>query len=173
MPTDSQRPAEATTPADPAVAGEAWQRACLEVAAETFDAIAAVLDDCDDRTVNATPRPGTANSVFALVTHLDGVIADWGGNLVAGEEIARDRAAEFTASGTLAQARELVARMRHRLPRYVHLALTEGIADRRTISSTRSDAASSTPEFVVVHLLRELTQHTGHMQVCRDLVAGR
>ncbi len=160
-------------PADPAAAREAWQRACLEVAAETLDTITAVLDDCDDRTVNATPLPGTVNSVFALVTHLDGVIADWGGNLVAGEDIARDRAAEFTAAGTLAQARELVDRMRDRLPRYVHLALTEGIADRRAISSTRSGAASSTPEFVVAHLLRELTQHTGQLQVCRDLVAAR
>ncbi|MEZ5212727.1 DUF664 domain-containing protein [Gordonia sp. (in: high G+C Gram-positive bacteria)] len=147
--------------------------ACRTVAEETFGAIAAALDDCDDETVNATPLPGTVNSVFALVTHLDGVIADWGGNLVAGEHLPRVRAAEFTATGTVAQARALLDRMRDRLPRYLDLALTEGIANPRGISSTRADAASSTPEFVVVHLLRELTQHTGHVQICRDLVARR
>lgn len=131
-----------------------------------------MLDDLDDETVNATPGIPGVNSVFALVTHLDGVIADWGGNLVAGEGIPRDRAAEFTATGTVAQARDLLARMRERLERYVHLALTSGLANPAGISSTRADAASATPEFVVVHVLRELTQHTGHLQVCRDLVVA-
>ncbi len=149
------------------------EAACRTVAAETFDAIERALDDCDDRTVNASPRPGTVNSVFALVAHLDGVIADWGGNLVAGEDIPRDRAAEFTASGTVEQARALLARMRERLPGYLHRALTEGIAKPRVLSSTRTDAAAATPEFVVLHLLRELTQHTGQLQICRDLVASR
>ncbi|MFT3714695.1 MAG: DinB family protein [Gordonia sp. (in: high G+C Gram-positive bacteria)] len=144
------------------------------IVAETFDAIAAVLDDCDDTTVNAVPDAPGVNSVFALVTHLDGVIADWGGNLVAGEGIPRDRDAEFTATGTVAQARVLLDRMRERLPRYVHLALTRGITDRDvTIASTRPGAADATPEFAVLHLLRELTQHTGHLQICRDLVCPR
>lgn len=148
----------------------ALESAYLQVAGEILDDIAAAVDDLDDAEVNASPLPGTVNSVFALVTHLDGVIADWGGNLVADEHLPRDRAAEFSAAGTVAEARELVARMRSRLPRYVHLALTSGIANPSAISSTRADASSSTPEFVVVHLLRELAQHAGHLQICRDLV---
>ncbi|GAA4673685.1 DinB family protein [Gordonia humi] len=146
------------------------EAACTVVVEETLAAIAQVLDDCDDESVNATPVPGTVNSVFALVTHLDGVIADWGGNLVAGEGIPRDRPTEFTAQGTLAQARSILDRMSERLPRYIRLALTAGIEAPGAISSTRVDAASATPEFVVAHLLRELTQHTGHMQICRDVV---
>lgn len=151
----------------------ALEAAYAVVADETFDTIAAVLDRCDDRTVNAVVAevPGM-NSVFALVTHLDGVIADWGGNLVAGEKIPRERAGEFAATGTVAQARVLVDRMRERLPRYVHRALADGIADRSAIGSTRADAAAATGEFVILHLLRELTQHTGHLQICADLVAG-
>lgn len=148
----------------------ALETACLRIAEETVATIAAVLDDLDDDTVNATPLPPTVNSVFVLVTHLDGVVADWGGNLVAGEHLPRDRAAEFTARGSVAHARALLDRIAERLPRYLHLALTDGIADRGAIGSTRADAASSTPEFVVVHLLRELTQHTGQMEICRDLV---
>lgn len=151
----------------------ALQAAYSVVAGEILDAVSSVLDRCDDETVNAVPDAPGVNSVFALVTHLDGVVADWGGNLVAGEAIARDRAAEFASVGTVAQARRLLERMRERLPRYVHLALTDGIADRSGISSTRADAAAATPEFVVLHLLRELAQHTGHLEVCGDLVAPR
>lgn len=148
-----------------------WETAYAVVSGEILDAVSSVLDRCDDETVNAVPAAPGVNSVFALVTHMDGVIADWGGNLVAGESVPRDRAAEFTATGTVAQARTVLDRMRERLPRYVHLALTEGIANRTGISSTRADAAAATPEFVVLHLLRELAQHTGHLQVCGDLVA--
>lgn len=148
-----------------------WETAYAVVSGEILDAVSSVLDRCDDETVNAVPAAPGVNSVFALVTHMDGVIADWGGNLVAGESIPRDRAAEFTATGTVAQARTVLDRMRERLPRYVHLALTEGIANRTGISSTRADAAAATSEFVVLHLLRELAQHTGHLQVCGDLVA--
>lgn len=151
----------------------ALQAAYAVVSGEIFDAVSSVLDRCDDQTVNAVPGAPGINSVFALVTHMDGVIADWGGNLVAGEAIPRDRTAEFSALGSVAQARALLERMRERLPRYVDLALAEGIANRSGISSTRADAAAATPEFVVLHLLRELAQHTGHLEVCGDLVARR
>jgi len=151
---------------------EALETACLTIVAEILDDIAAALDDCDDATVNARPEVPGVNSVYALVAHLDGVVADWGGNLVAGETLARDRDAEFAAVGTVDQARDLLSRIRERLPRYVHRALTEGIAAPTAIASTRTDAADSSPEFVVLHLLRELAQHTGQLQVCRDVVTG-
>ncbi|MFT4085781.1 MAG: DUF664 domain-containing protein [Gordonia sp. (in: high G+C Gram-positive bacteria)] len=144
---------------------------CLRIADELFAGIDDVLEDCDDQTVNAKPAGAPqVNSVFALVTHIDGMLGFWGGSVVAGESIPRDRDAEFTATGTVEQARALVARSRERLPRWIRLALTEGIADRSPVGTTRSDVATATPEFVVLHMLRELAQHTGHLQICRDVV---
>lgn len=139
---------------------------------ELFDDIAAVLDHCDDETVNATPDVEGVNSVFALVTHIDGMIGYWLGSFVAGEEIPRDRAAEFVATGTVERARELLARTRSRVPGWASIARTEGIRNPSATGTTRPDAASSTPEFVLLHVLRELAQHTGHIQICADVVLG-
>ncbi|GAB20738.1 hypothetical protein GOEFS_128_00060 [Gordonia effusa NBRC 100432] len=139
---------------------------------ETFDCIAGVLDRCDDVTVNATPHVPGVNSVFALVAHIDGMIGYWFGSFVAGETIPRDRDAEFRARGTVDQARELLARARSRVPTGVAIARTEGVRNPSAAGTTRPDAAESTPEFVLLHVLRELTQHTGHLQICADVVGA-
>ncbi|BDH57456.1 DUF664 domain-containing protein [Tsukamurella sp. PLM1] len=153
-------------------ATEGQVTAFLAVAAETLDTIDAVLGDLDDDTVNlATPG---GNSVFALVTHTAGALGFWGGSLMAGEDIPRDRSAEFRARGTVDAAHAIVARLRTDLPRWAAMAAT-GIRNPGATGTTRRDAAAATPEWVLTHMLRELTQHTGHMEICRDIVkeAGR
>ncbi|GAA4404917.1 hypothetical protein GCM10023147_47740 [Tsukamurella soli] len=140
------------------------------VTAEVFDAIAVVLERCDDHTVNAVPDAPGVNSVFALVTHIDGMIGYWGGSFAAGEAIPRDRDAEFRARGTVEQARELLLRARTRLPGWAAAARTDGIRGRAATGTTRRDTATATPEFVLLHILRELAQHAGHLQICADLV---
>lgn len=137
---------------------------------ELFDEIAAVLGRCDDVTVNATPDVDGVNSVFALITHIDGMIGYWLGSFVAGQDIPRDRAAEFVATGTVDQARELLAQARSRVPEWVGVALDEGIRNPSATGTTRRDSASATPEFVLLHVLRELAQHVGHLQICADVV---
>ena len=78
--------------------------AFLDVAAETLDTIDRVLDDLDDTTVNAAPPVPGVNTVFALVTHVGGALGYWGGSLMAGEDIPRERSTEFRATGTVAEA---------------------------------------------------------------------
>lgn len=143
--------------------------AFLQVAGETLDTVDAVLDDCDDATVNAVPDVPGVNSVFALVTHIGGALGYWGGSLLAGEDIPRDRDAEFRATGTVEQARAIVAGLRTDLPRWAPVAAT-GIRNRDARGTTRRDSGTVTEEWVLTHMLRELTQHTGHMQICRDVV---
>lgn len=151
-------------------AAEGQIEAFLAVANESLDTIGSVLDDLDDATVNiATPG---GNSVFALVTHIGGALGYWGGSLMAGEDIPRDRSAEFRATGTVDDARAIVARLRTDLPRWAAVAAT-GIRNPAATGTTRRDAAAATPEWVLTHMLRELTQHTGHLEICRDVVAQR
>ncbi len=154
------------------VASEGQIAAFLDVAAETLDTIDRVLDDLDDRTVNAVPPVPGVNSVFALVTHIGGALGYWGGSLMAGEDIPRDRSAEFHATGTVDDARAIVARLRTDLPRWATVAAT-GIRNPAATGTTRTNAAEATPEWVLTHMLRELTQHTGHLEICRDVVAQR
>ena len=148
-------------------ASDAQIAAFLQVAAETLDTVDAVLGDLDDTTVNlATPG---GNSVFALVTHVRGALGYWGGSLLAGEDIPRDRSAEFHATGTVEQARGIVAGLRTDLARWAPVAAI-GIRNPQARGTTRRDAAAAPPEWVLTHMLRELTQHTGHMEICRDVV---
>ncbi|MET9326785.1 DUF664 domain-containing protein [Tsukamurella sp. NPDC003166] len=143
--------------------------AFLPVASESLDTIDSVLGDLDDETVNiATPG---GNSVFALVTHIGGALGYWGGSLLAGEDIPRDRSSEFVAIGTVDDARAIVRGLRADLPRWAAVAAI-GVRNPAATGTTRRDAATATPEWVLTHMLRELTQHTGHMEICRDVVVA-
>lgn len=113
-----------------------------------------------------------ANSVYALVVHCCGVMERWGGETIAGREIHRDRAAEFTATGTIDQAggaRRRPAAALGRGPRRL----------RRRRSAARSDGwrratlEPTTQGFVVLHVIEELYQHLGHVDLTVDLVLGR
>ena len=153
---------------------EGYLSSYLAVAGEVLDGYDAALDTLDDETVNATPVPGIVNSAFVLVAHIHGMVHFWGGSLIAGEEHPRDREAEFHATGTVAEGHDLVDVVRDRLPVWAEIALTEGIRNPTAKGTSRTDAESASPEWVLEHILHELAQHLGHLEVCRDvLLAGR
>ena len=54
-----------------------------------------------DELLCRAPEVEGANSVFALITHCCGVMERWGGEVIAGRQINRDRRSEFTATGSL------------------------------------------------------------------------
>lgn len=145
--------------------------AFLAVSNELFDTLDGVLTDCGDEFVNAVPNgvPGI-NSVYALAIHIAGAIGFWGGSFVSGENIPRDRDAEFRATGTVAEARAPLAHTRSQLLNWAKIARTEGIRNRAAAGTTRRDTDTVSPEFVLTHILRELAQHVGHAQICRDVV---
>lgn len=141
---------------------------------EILDGYDTALDTLDDSTVNASAVPGTVNSAFGLVAHVHGMAHYWGGSLIAGEDHPRDREAEFHATGTVAEAHDLVEVVRERMPSWAEIALTEGVRNPTAKGTSRSDAESASPEWVLDHMLHELAQHLGHLEVCRDVVlAGR
>ncbi|MGO1950078.1 MAG: mycothiol transferase [Mycobacteriaceae bacterium] len=146
--------------------------AFLAVAGEILDGYDTALDTLDDTTVNTTPVPGTVNSAFALVSHVRGMAYFWGGSFVAGEVIARDRDAEFRATGTVGEAHQVIGDVRRRLPGWASIALTEGIRNREAKGTSRRDMENATPEWVLDHILHELAQHLGHLEICRDVVVA-
>ena len=146
--------------------------AYLAVAAEVFDGMDAVLASLDDATINRTPVPGTVNTVFALVTHVHGMACYWGGSVIAGERNPRDRAAEFRAQGTVAEASVLVADLRTRLPGWVAAAAADGVRDPFAPGTSRTDSDQVSAAWILQHVLHECAQHLGHMEICRDLVVG-
>ncbi|MGO4130976.1 DUF664 domain-containing protein [Janibacter sp. RAF20_2_2] len=113
-----------------------------------------------------------ANSVYALVVHCCGVLERWGGETIAGRQIRRDRAAEFNAMGTIDQLEALVAAQRRRwvddLADY-----DAGAAPRGPDGWEEGDPDPTTQGFVVLHVIEELYQHLGHVDLTVDLVLGR
>ena len=144
--------------------------ATLAITGESLSSMTEILKGLGDELSNTRPDLPGANSPYAIVFHCVGVIEHWAGSVIAGLEIPRDRAAEFTATGRVDELITRVDDVRARLPEWVDVALREGIRDRTVVGSTRPEAATATPEWVLTHVVRELAQHLGQLELTRDVL---
>lgn len=144
--------------------------ATLVITGESLSSMTEILRGLGDELANTTPDLPGANSPYAIVFHCVAVIEHWGGSVIAGLKIPRDRATEFTATGRVDDLIARVDDVRTRLPEWVDLALREGIRDRTVMGSTRPELATATPEWVLTHLVRELSQHLGQLELTRDVL---
>jgi hypothetical protein len=138
-----------------------------------LDAMVQIVVDLGDDLANRRPNLPEANSAYALLTHCLGVMEYWGGGTVAERTFSRDRRSEFVASGGV---EELATRARA-----ARLRLAEDIAGHdstATPANVHPKPDDPVPYnvskgAVLVHMLSELYQHLGHMELTRDLlVAG-
>jgi uncharacterized damage-inducible protein DinB len=123
-----------------------------------------------DDLANRRPDVPGSNSPFALLTHCLGVMEFWGGDMIAGRPVTRDRAAEFRATGRVADlvalARESRRRFAADLERFEPYAPPRG-----TPSEEDADhPVSRTQGAVLVHVYEELAQHRGQMEGARDVI---
>jgi hypothetical protein len=105
-----------------------------------------------------------------ILTHCLGLMEYWAGATVAGRSIERDRDAEFTARGDVAtlcqRAEDAGKRLREDL---------SGLEPWSKPSSVRPDPAGPVPYdetkgAVLLHILEELFQHLGQMEITRDML---
>ena len=144
--------------------------ALLSIANEVLDGYVSALRSLDDDTVNRSPVPGIVNSAFALVKHIHGMSRFWGGSVISGLDFPRDRAAEFRAEGAVDEAVQLVGEIRAELPMWADNAARHGVLDPSAKGTSRTDVADVGPEWILAHMVRELAQHLGQLEVCRDVV---
>src|SRR5690349_21041984 len=64
--------------------------------------MAGIVTELGDDLANRKPVLAGSNSPYAILRHCLGVMEFWGGQVVAGREVTRDRDAEFRASGPVA-----------------------------------------------------------------------
>jgi len=142
----------------------------LYFAYRAFDGMAGIVEKLGDDFANRTPSLPGANSPYALLTHCIGVSDFWGGYLVNGRQIERDRAAEFTSSGPVAPLLQRTIEAKVRLAEYV------AGADLRAPLRDKPPAAFQGPEDdltqagALQHIYEELTQHYGQLEILRDLI---
>lgn len=139
---------------------------------EALDGMAGIVRELGDDRANRAPELPAANSAYAILTHCLGVMEWWGGHIVAGRGVERDRAAEFSARGQVDEIVERVARARQQLRADVATA-DPSAPPRVTPELGDADPAlGKTQGGALMHIYEELAQHRGHMEITRDLVTA-
>ena len=145
--------------------------------AETYLGLAvtqmhAVADRLGDDRVNRAPFGSETNSVAALVTHCCGVSEFWLGHVGLGRPTTRVRAEEFTATATVPELHDTLEAMRAQIVADVR-ALDAGEASPAHASRRQTlEGADDSDAALVLHVLEELYQHLGHMQVTADALGS-
>lgn len=137
---------------------------------EALDGMVQIVTELGDDLANSRPDLPGANSAYAILTHCLGVMEYWGGHVVAGRHVERDRDAEFRATGTVADLVERTRRARQRLESDI-ADLEPSVPPR---GAPKPDAAAlplgKSQGGALIHIYEELAQHRGQMEGCRDVL---
>ncbi len=138
-----------------------------------FSQMLAAVDRLGDPLVNERPFGPETNSVAALITHCCGVSEFWLGCVGLGRRSTRVRDSEFTATATVADLHALIAATQHQVTADIRsLDAGEASPANHAVRKTLEDADESDAA-LVLHLLEELYQHLGHMQLTVDALEAR
>lgn len=135
------------------------------------DQMTAIVTGLGDDLANRKPALAGANSPYAILRHCLGVMEFWGGEVVAGREVIRDRPAEFRAHGPVAG---LAAATRKAQDQFRADAATAGFAGPPR-GGTGDRKYPDELEYVsqghaLLHVLEEVTQHLGQLELTRDIL---
>lgn len=136
-----------------------------------FDRMLVVADRLGDDLVNERPHGEGTNAVAALVVHCCGVTEFWLGHVALGEPSARDREAEFSTTATVAELHERVTEALTRAVRHLErLEAGEGTDEGGRQFLPGGDTSDAS---VVLHVVEELYQHLGHVELTADALGSR
>ena len=147
----------------------------MEIAASTIQIyvqhaltrMAATLDRFDDDSVNRAPHGAGTNSAAALIVHACASSTFWLGHVGLGRPGERDRDAEFSATSTVDELRALLVRTGAQLRELIDEAdAGPTITDHELRVFLQS--GDSSDGSLVLHVLEELYQHLGHLELTAD-----
>lgn len=125
----------------------------------------------DDATANRTLGVQDSNSPYVLLFHSLGAMRRWSSTVNRGIEVPRDRDAEFRASGSVNELLELAAVQRQAFiedVRATDLYAPPAAAPLRTHPEQTATCLS-----VLIHVIEELAQHLGHLEITRDMLTAK
>ena len=136
----------------------------------TVDQMAGIVGELGDDLANRQPALPGANSPYAILRHCLGVMEFWGGQVVAGRVVQRDRDAEFRASGPVAAL--IAAAQDGKASFRADAATAEPGAPPRGIHPERGpgELETRTQGSALLHVLEEVTQHLGQVELTRDVL---
>lgn len=131
----------------------------------------AIVTELGDDLAGERPELPGANSPYALLTHCLGVIEFWGGHVIAGRAVDRDRDAEFRAIGSVADLVARARRVREQLAADVSSIDPPAPPRGQVIDPADAELPlGRTQGGAFVHIYEELAQHLGQMEVTRDIL---
>ena len=138
-----------------------------------LDGMLSTCQELGEEAANSRLDVSGSNSPYAIVVHCVGVMDFWAGHKVAGRPNHRDRDAEFRASGTLPELEELVRVGRARLSEAVAGADWSAPCVGQDRPETHARPAGRTQGGALIHVLEELVQHRGQLEVTADVLRAR
>jgi uncharacterized damage-inducible protein DinB len=131
------------------------------------------LGELGEDASNTRPPLLGANTPYAIVYHCVEMSDYWIGHVVAGRPANRNRAAEFSATGSLDHLRERVADLQRQLLDDLVGADLQGAPKNPPAPDYEGPEQSLTCAGVLLHVLEELAQHHGQVQLSRDVLLDR
>jgi uncharacterized damage-inducible protein DinB len=121
-----------------------------------------------DRRVNERPPGPNTNSVAAIVTHCCGVSEFWLGCVGLGRASTRDRDSEFVAVATVAELHAAIDAMLDQVSADLRSLEAGEASDRNRSLREALEGADETDAALVLHVIEELFQHLGQMELTAD-----
>jgi hypothetical protein len=135
-----------------------------------LDQMTAILVGLGDELASTRPDLLGANSPYAIVTHCCGVMEWWGGEMVGGRAVQRDRAAEFVATGAVSDLLGRVQAAKSRLRADV-AGVDWDAPPRGAVDPADADLPlGQSQSGVLLHIYEELSQHLGQLEITRDVL---
>ncbi len=140
-------------------------RSMIELA---FERMLARAGELGERVADRPALEG-ANSVSGLIVHCIGVTRWWLAHEALGEPFDRDRDGEFESRAGVDELEAAVAALLRELPDWLQRV---SVADRAAAPRPDGGAPdwSWTPAGMTLHVIEELFQHCGHVDLTADLL---
>jgi uncharacterized damage-inducible protein DinB len=137
-----------------------------------FGQMLAVADRLGDNGVNDRPFGPNTNAVAALIVHCCAVTEFWIGHVALGRPTSRDRESEFSTEATVAELNAMVDATLDQAGEDL-AAMDEGRVQPDRTGRQFLEGGDESDGAIVLHVLEELYQHLGHMELAADALAIR
>jgi hypothetical protein len=137
-----------------------------------YEQMLSVADRLGDDGVNDRPFGPDTNPVAALVVHCCAVTEFWIGHVALGRPTSRDRETEFSTTATVAELHAMVDATLVRAGADL-AAIDEGKIQPDRTGRQFLEGGDESDGAIVLHVLEELYQHLGHIELAADALAIR
>jgi DinB superfamily len=141
-------------------------------ARHAFTQMLDLADRLGDERANERPHGPKTNAPAALVIHCCAVTEFWIGHVALGRPSHRNREEEFSSTATVAELRAMVDATLVQLGDDL-AAIDDGRTQPDRTGRQFLEGGDETDGAIVLHVLEELYQHLGHMELAADALMIR